>query len=262
MMDDKLIYVYCAAGHKPAFSNVTDAESLLVFHSGDLFAVARYVSTDDFSEENLKKNFGNLAWVEMQTREHIRVISLVMEQGTVVPFKFGTIFTSTESLECFFNEYQKALSENLLSLNGNEEWAVKLYCNSQLFQEHIKVASEEIKALENEMHLSKPGRAFILKQKLATLLKEETHRQLGYYGQTFYEYINELSCKTLINPLLPKEVTERSDDMVLNLACLIHKSNVKALIDKIDVLRKKYSQTGLMPELSGPWPPFGFVAIK
>ncbi len=261
-MDDKLIYVYCAADYVPEFNQESADESLVSFQFGELYAIARYVSPDDFSEDSLKKNFGDLAWIEVQTRDHIRVINLVMESGTVVPFKFGTVFKTEESLESFFDDYRQALTENLASLKGKEEWALKIYCNKQLLQDHIKQNCKAVKAMEQEILESKPGRAFILKRKSAELIKDETHKQLSNYGQLYFEQIEKLSSQTRINPLLPKEVTDRAEDMILNFACLVEKSHVDVLLRKTELLQEEFREAGLMPEVTGPWPPFSFITIK
>ena len=240
----------------------TDAGNMISLCFGDLYAVARYVSPDEFSEENLKKNYADLAWVEEKSREHIRVISLVMKQGTVVPFKLGTVYKTTENLGSFLKEHYETLLKILKSLAGREEWSIKLFCNKELFHHHIKDISDEINALEAEMRDSKPGRAFIIKRKLAELMKDENHKQLSNYGQLFFEQISKLCSKTMINPLLPKEVTERPEDMVLNLACLVDKSNAEVLVQKVEILSKEYRKAGLLPEVSGPWPAFSFIKIE
>lgn len=260
-MDERLLYVYCATGHSLDLKQLAEAETVFSLPFGELFAVCRKVTHDDFSEENLKKNFGDLTWVEKQTREHIRVIGLVMEQGTTVPFKFGTVFKTVESLGLFFETYSDELHKNLQSLSGKQEWAVKLFCDKEMFHHHIKDMSDDIKSLEAEMHDSKPGRAFIIKRKLAELMKDENHRQLSNYGQLFFEQISKLCSQTMINPLLPKEVTERPDEMVLNLACLVDQSNAAVLVQKVEALSKEYHKAGLLPEVSGPWPAFSFVKI-
>jgi hypothetical protein len=261
-MDERLIYVYCTSCFPPESNPVFSDENLEIFTFGNLHAVARYVSPDDFSEENLKKNFGDLGWIEEQTREHIRIINLSMQWGTVVPFKFGTVFKTEDSLEKFFDDYRQALSENLETLKGKEEWALKIYCNNSLLQAHINQNCEAVKALQHDIAESKPGRAFILKRKLAELIEDETHKQLSNYGQLYFEQVEKLSSQTRTNPLLPKEVTERTEDMILNIACLVEKSQVDVLLRKTEVLQEEFRNAGLMPEVTGPWPPFSFITLK
>jgi hypothetical protein len=261
-MDERLIYVYCTSCFAPESNPVFSDENLKIFKSGNLHAVAKYVSPDDFSEENLKKKFGDLAWIEEQTREHIRIINLAMTSGTVVPFKFGTVFKTEESLRKFFDDYRQALYENFENLKGKEEWSVKVYCNNQYLQEHIKHSCEAVKALEQEILESKPGLAFILKRKLTERIKDETHKHIRKYGQLCFEQIDNLSSKTSINPLLPKEVTGRDEDMILNIACLVEKKQVDVMLGKADVLHDEFRKAGLITQVTGPWPPFSFITIK
>lgn len=261
-MDERLIYVYCTSDFASEPNHVFIDQSLKIFTFGNLHAVARYVSSDNYSEENLKKHFADLAWIEEQTRDHVSVIKLAMQWGTVVPFKFGTVFTTENSLEKFIDDYRQAIMENLETLKGKEEWAVKIYYNKQLLQDHIKQNCEAVIAMEQEILDSKPGRAFILKRKSVEFINDEIHKQLSNYGQLYFEQVEKISSQTRINPLLPKEVTERAEDMILNFACLVEKNHVDVLLRKTGLMQKEFIGAGLMPEVTGPWPPFSFVTLK
>jgi hypothetical protein len=258
-MNQQLIYVYCASAISPALNRLLASENLVSFEYENIQAIARYVSSADYSEDNMKKNFGDLNWIDVHTREHIRIINLVMKYATVAPFKFGTVFKSIESLAHFFTEYQELLLENLNYLEGKEEWGLKLFCNNQVFTEFIKQNCNDFKIIEQQINESKPGKAFILKRKSTEILKEETHKQLKIWGQFCFDQIEKLCCKTRINPLLPNELTERSDDMVLNIACLIEKMQVQVLLRKIDSFKDDFQKAGLICDATGPWPPFSFT---
>ncbi len=261
-MNNDLIYVFCALAEQQENEITAGDENIFALTFGNLTVLAKYVSGDDFSEENLKKNFAHIDWVEQQSREHIHVISAAMNSRTVVPFKFGTLFKTKQSLRDFIDEYRSMIVENLNELNGKEEWGVKLYCDYAALPEHIKKTCAQVIEIEREISESKPGKAFILKRKADELIKNECHKQLQEYGQLFFRQFEKLSTKTRINPLLPKEVTGRSDEMILNLACLIPKGNIKKMLQKTELLRQEYINIGLFPDVTGPWPPFSFISIK
>src|SRR5437763_6015453 len=58
--------------------------------------------------------------------EHARVVSVCFRQGTVLPFRFGTIFDSEESLRQAVRSNRRAFGESVARLKGKSEMHVKL----------------------------------------------------------------------------------------------------------------------------------------
>lgn len=261
-MDEKLIYVYCISD-SPFHPQEGEAEnSLSSLAYGDFFAVVKRVSSDEFSEDNLKKNFADLTWIERHAREHIRIISEVMNEGPVIPFKFGTIFNSAESLGNFIHDYSDTLAENLQNTKDKEEWSLKIYCDRTVLNQQISGLSEDVRNLEQEIAISMPGKAFLLKRKKVELIGVEIEKMMRSCGQTIYEEIASASEHTKVNNLLPKEVTERTDDMILNVSCFIKKNRVDEFLRLVDASSQKFNTAGFITDVSGPWPPFSFISIQ
>lgn len=68
-------------------------------------------------------------WKESNARKHVEVIKMLMNQNTVIPFKFGTIINAVEGLEKFITDYSGSLFENFHYIERSEEWSVKIYCD-------------------------------------------------------------------------------------------------------------------------------------
>ncbi|MEI6141335.1 MAG: GvpL/GvpF family gas vesicle protein [Mariniphaga sp.] len=261
-MDAELIYVYCISDSPPKTEGISTNETLRCLAFGGLYAIVKEVSPDEFSEENLKKNFADLAWIETHARDHIRVIVEVMKTTTVIPFKFGTIFISDERLGNFIDDYALSLNENLQHLKGKEEWSVKIYCDKTKLNSQIGEISQQVHDLELEIQKSMPGKAFILKRKKADLVEKEVQVAICNYGQTCYDQLYALSATTRVNNLLPKEVTERTDDMILNASFFVLAEKVSEFLAIIDQSQEKYKEVGFDIESAGPWPPFSFISLK
>jgi hypothetical protein len=261
-MENDLLYIYCICDIEPKLEGFSGNENLKCLQFKDLFAIVKDVSSDEFSEENLKKNFADLAWIETHARDHIRIIVEVMKSSTVIPFKFGTIFISDERLGNFIADYSVSLIENLQHLKGKEEWSVKIYCDRTKLNAQIGAISQDVRNLEEEIKSSMPGKAFILKRKKVDLVEKEVQHAIGYYGQNCYDQLAILSATTRINNLLPREVTERTDDMILNASFFVQAEKVSELLTIIDQSQEKYKEVGFDIEAAGPWPPFSFISIK
>lgn len=261
-MVGELIYVYCISDSPLRLDHVSEQESLKCLMFQEFYAIVKQVSPDEFSEENLKKNFADLPWIEIHARDHIRIIGEVMKNSTVIPFKFGTIFNSEESLGKFIQNYSGSLTENLKNIKGKEEWSVKIYCNRTLLNQQIVEISEDVRTLEQEILESMPGKAFLLKRKKVELIEKEVEKVMQICGQSCYDELAALSELTQINNLLPKELSERTDNMILNVSCFVNQGRVNELLSAIGELQKKYKNVGFDMAVAGPWPPFSFISIK
>jgi len=261
-MADELIYIYCIADSPLRPEEVSGLETLKSLAFGGFYAIVKSVSPDNFSEENLKRNFSDLAWIDVHAREHIRIISEVMKNSTVIPFKFGTIFNSAESLAGFIRDYSGSLAENIEHLKGKEEWSVKIYCDRPVLNQQIVGISDDVRNLEEEIQKSMPGKAFLLKRKKVEVVEKEVEKIMRICGQSCYDELAEISTSTKINNILPKELTERTDDMILNVSCFVNQEKVNEFLEAVEQSQGKYKNTGLTVEVSGPWPPFSFINIK
>ena len=63
---------------------------------------------------------------------------------------------------------------------------------------------------------------------------------------------------TKINNILPKEVTEKNEDMVLNAAFLLSNKRISDFENVLAYLKTKYAGKGLIFDCTGPWPPYNF----
>jgi hypothetical protein len=57
-----------------------------------------------------------------------------------------------------------------------------------------------------------------------------------------------------------REVSGRTGEMVLNAAYLVRTSREDAFREALDQLHAAYAPQGVDFELTGPWPPYNFVA--
>src|SRR5215475_12246587 len=64
---------------------------------------------------------------EKHVIEHARVVSVCFRQSTVLPFRFGTIFDSDESLRQAVRSNRRTFGESVAHLKGKSEMHVKLW---------------------------------------------------------------------------------------------------------------------------------------
>ncbi len=259
-----LIYLYCVTEKAPKLKWVEELVNNLHFvYHRDLYAVVSIVSDNEFGEENLKRNLSDMGWIKFKVDIHERIIEGIMEGACVIPFKFATLFNSEDNLKMNLEEHAKEFKENLRRLGDKEEWGVKVYCDMGRLGNSIVREDGEIFKIDREIDsASSQGKAFFLKKKKEELMNMVVNKKLNEYGQDIFNRLREEGIEVRINKLLPKEVTERKDEMILNSAFLVDKGRVSAFISIVDILKAQYNTLGLFLDCTGPWPPYNFCNLS
>lgn len=257
-----LIYLYCITKTKPNLTNFKDIGVKIypIYFQGS-YAIVSKVSPDEFSEDNLKKNFADMKWVEKRVRQHEKIIEEIMKDTTVLPFKFGTIFQSEENVEKLLREHDTEYKRIIANLEGKEEWGLKIYCDLEKFKDTLQKEDEKIKEIEGEIASVSKGKAYFLKKKKGELIKDIINGKISEYTQDSFERFKRASLSAKVNKILSKEVTEKKESMVLNAAFLVNKKRVKEFNSVSQYLKTKYSDKGLIFDCTGPWPPYNFCDL-
>ncbi len=258
-LNTEILYLYCVTDKEPDFRDVIDLVNDLHFvHHKGLYAVVSKVKESEFSEDNLKYNPANLEWIKGKAIIHEKILEGIMKSAGLVPFKFAALFNDTADLKSYLDIAADELCDNIRKLRNKEEWGIKIYCDKKKLADSLIRTDEELLRTGKEVSSSSPGRAFILKKKNEELLNVTVNERMNTLSQCSFDILKEQSLKAQINKLLPGEVTERNDDMILNSAFLVDKNKVASFINTAHTLKEQYKDTGLFVDCTGPWPPYNF----
>jgi hypothetical protein len=171
--------------------------------------------------------------------DHARVIADCFQHSTVLPFRFGTIFSDDEALRKSIRSNQRQFLGNIDKLRGKTEM-------------HIKIFVDDCCAKEIERHLpaDSVGREYLsnLRESAARTRERQTRaRAVSFQMHRLFQPLDEeVSCRLTDN-----------GKMVLDVAHLIDRKYVERYHNKFS------STSAIMKEcqmqLSGPWPPYHFV---
>jgi hypothetical protein len=257
-----LIYLYCITDKVPKLKEIENLVDKPYFiYQQSLYAIVNKVKESEFAEENLKRNLADLEWIKVRASIHEKAIEGVMKNAGVIPFKFATLFNTESNLKTMLSQHLEEFKDILIKLEDKEEWGVKIYCNSGKLKESLIQEDEQLLNIDKEINSSAPGKAYLLKKKKEELLNIAVNKKLNEYGQVSFDRLKEKSTQACINKLLPKEVTERNDEMILNSAFLINKDKVGDFLNIVDDLRVEYIDKGLFFDCTGPWPPYNFCGL-
>jgi len=252
----QLIYLY-ALSDKPEQLNQAP-----VFKAHPhLYMYSATVSEEEFGEEALKKNLTDSIWVERVIRDHERVVSQALERGTVIPFRFPTLFATEQTYLAFLLKNEKNLRFLHDRLKGCTEWGLKVYANTQAIENAI-LRDRRMMEISEEISRSNSGKAFLLTKKKMDLQKEILKEKIN---QALGDMLGELRISSRdfkANGIHSKEATGREDEMVMNLAFLIYKDQRQEYLSKVLHWKEKLEMNGIFLESSGPWAPYNFCDIN
>jgi len=273
---EDLIYLYCITDKAPKLKpfdkssgfypersrGIKEIENsadkpYFIFYQ-DLYAIVNKVKESEFAEENLKRNLADLEWIKIKASIHEKVIEGIMKNSCVIPFKFAAIFNSEDNLKTMLSRHLEEFKDILEQLEDKEEWGVKIYCDLEKLKEVIIQEDGEILNIDKEINSSSPGKAYLLKKRKEELLNIAVNKKLNEYGQVSFDRLKERSQEARINKLLPKEVTERKDEMILNSVFLVEQDKVAVFLNTIEEFKTRCADKGLFFDCTGPWPPYNF----
>jgi hypothetical protein len=175
--------------------------------------------------------------------EHARVVSECFHNTTVLPFRFGTVFESDESLRRAIRANRKAFTDSVSKLKGKAEMHVKLVVKDGSLREAM--TDIELPASVGGEYLQ------CLRQKAAR------HRERQTKARALSVQINKL-----FHPL-QEEVSCRKDDsgsMQIDIAHLIDEKSVERYQNSHSMAAKQLKNCEVL--ISGPWPPYHFMPGK
>jgi hypothetical protein len=172
--------------------------------------------------------------------DHARVIADCFKHSTVLPFRFGTVFSDDESLRKSIRSNQRQFLGNIDKLRGKTEMHLKILvddcCCGKDSDRHVSTETVGHEYLTNLRETATRQRE---RQTRARAVSFQMHR-------LFMPLDEEVSCR----------LTE-SGKMVLDIAHLIDRKYVERYQNKFTTTSAMMRDCQM--QVSGPWPPYHFV---
>ena len=110
----------------PGFSeSSSELDRLFLHRHGDLCAIAKRVSLEEFCGPDADRRLADPAWVTPRAIDHGRVIAEVFRGSPVLPVPFGTLFSSPRVLGDFLEQNADLIKGFFEYAAGCEEWGIK-----------------------------------------------------------------------------------------------------------------------------------------
>jgi hypothetical protein len=235
-------YAYCLTEHRLSNGTRTrrpfvldgiqgvNGGTVLSYPSGD-FAVV--VSEFDRTATKLE---------EKHVLEHAKVVSVCFRQGTVLPFRFGTIFDNDESLKHAVRANKRAFGESVARLKGKAEMHVKVLVRERALRDLREVTIPDTVGGEYLAKLREKASNDRERQTRAKALSVQVHR-------LFNPLEEEISCKRV-----------DTDGILIDIAHLIDSKSIEKYQNRTTSAVKQLKNCEV--SVSGPWPPYHFLPGK
>lgn len=256
------IYLFCLArlSRLPALLEAKglDGQSPLeVVGYQDLGAVISPVPLEDFCGPEAEARLGDLTWIGPRVIRHQEVVTLVMRHSPVMPARFGTIFSSRESLAEVLRRHHGIIDEFLTRITDQEEWAVKgmldrAGAKAKLFSLKLAEEGDRLGALS-------PGVRYFQEQRLRAGCDQELQHWLKEVCEKLWADLKGYASDFRERRLLSREASGSDQDMVWNWAIMVPATAVPAFLAHIRQADAQYADRGLSVECTGPWPPYSFT---
>jgi hypothetical protein len=226
--------------------------------SGRVAAILSRVAQSEFCGPAGEKNLQDLAWLAPRACRHEAVLEQVMRLGAVLPARFGTLFSSTASLESFMRQHEDAIRRFLERVRGQEEWAVKGFLDpARAEADWLARRRSEKPGLPG----LPPGLAYLQEQSLRIQAKEALDDRVAEVCGNLLEELNLLASEIVPRRIMAHERPDAAREMVLNWALLLPSAAVADFRGRIERANVEQNVGGLALEVSGPWPPYSFCPV-
>jgi hypothetical protein len=240
-------YVYGVIEDDPTLARLERVE--LIGHGG-LTAVAREVSLEEYDEAVLPERLNDRDWLERNARAHEDVLQAAAAVTAVVPLRFGAIYRSRDQVLRMLDERAGEFRSTLERVRGHVELGVKVWVDLPTLERTL--GADEVPTAGGT------GAAYLRRRRAERERSREASVRCAELAEEAHRRLSEIAVDAVANRPQPRELTGRTEAMLLNGAYLV-RSGDEELRREVERLAAEHSSDGVEYELTGPWPPHNFA---
>lgn len=235
-----------------------DGASLRAIDADGLRAVVSEVDPAEFDEESLADRLGDTDWVERKIRAHDEVLRALVAAGPLIPLRFGTIVASDEDVHGLLGRQRESFEATLARLRGAAEWGVKGRWGADALRAHALRTSDAARTVEAGTNPSGGGTAYLLGRRQERAVAEDEGRLRDEVLGECHRRLTDIARDGVLLPV--RSAVREEEDLVMNGSYLVGDEDLARFRSTVADLSAEFAEAGLRLELTGPWPPYSFVA--
>jgi hypothetical protein len=217
-----------------------------IFPSGELAVLVSEVEISEFEGEALESNLARPEWLEAKVRAHERVLDSAIERTTVVPMRFGSIFSTSDTLASMLSDHREDLSRSLDLVRGKAEWGVKVHFQPEDTSEQLVATTPE----------PVTGRDYLVRKKEDLRAVEEASALARKVAEEVHANLERVADQAV----LTQPVGPVNRNVILSAAYLVDHGNRETFMENVGKMQQEHAGK-YMFEVTGPWPPYNFTNV-
>jgi len=183
---------------------------------------------------------------------HQRVNETVMQNHTVIPMSFGTVFKTDDDIIELLRSAYDAFIDVLNKMQDKFEFGLKVLWDRDQIIREIEEEDEDIRRLKNEIS-SQKGSTYFARMQYGRLIDAALQARSERYVAEIFQGLRDVSVASRSNKPI-------GDRMIMNAAFLVGRENEQAFDARVKDIGQRYDK--LTFKYTGPWPPYNFVNIR
>lgn len=186
--------------------------------------------------------------------EHQHVLEEILEQGPVLPLRFGVMYPNLDAVQAAVCQGLDLLAEELRRLEGLTEWGLTVEWEREKARAVRAVDSDPGSAAQN-------GRAYLARRQSSLAEAEVAYAEVEEAATVVHAALSSIAEDAIIQVPRSKNRGERL--VVLRASYLLSRQRVPAFRRAADeVMSRASTHLKLSGELTGPWPAYSFVDVQ
>lgn len=247
----------------PEFSVQAEYLGIEVVNVGGIQAWYKSIPLAEFEGPEAESNLANIEWLTPRVVLHQSVVEQLAALGPFYPARFGTLFSGTNRILEFVENNEAALQEFFDSIEGNEEWSIKISVD-------ITKATEQYKRLyEPPSQVDLPsGKNYLATRKLERERHPKVLQFLVNTTQSLWSKIDPFVSSTFDRPIIKLIESDKGNlnaggeslqTVICNRAFLVNKMDVPEFCSvSQEWLKSNSHHTIFAIRTTGPWPAYSF----
>ena len=254
-------YLYCFARPGAAggvdVPGVDGSRAVAEVGLGPVAAVVSRVSLEEFGDAAAERNTQNPDWVIPRACRHQRVVQEVMARSSVLPARFGAVFSSEQRLAELVQEKCQEISDFLDWVHGKEEWAVKGLVDPDRAGAWLRANDPALAGQCGDT--ASPGARYFQEKRLRVAVQERLRPWCRCVAEEVQAQLDPAAETARPLKLRAWRAAGKEEQLVLHRAFLLPREGVAAFLAHVERLGLGYAEQGMELETSGPWPPYTFA---
>jgi Gas vesicle synthesis protein GvpL/GvpF len=183
---------------------------------------------------------------------HQRVNETVMQQHTVIPMSFGTVFKTDDDIMELLRSAYDAFTDVLNKMQDKFEFGLKVLWDREQIIREIEEEDEDIRRLKGEIS-SQKGSTYFARMQYGRLIDAALQARSERYVSEVFQALRDVSVASRSNKPI-------GDRMIMNAAFLVGRESENAFDLRVKDIGQRFDK--LTFKYTGPWPPYNFVNIR